>query len=68
MRLAVFLREIFLVPRPPFVPGDQTIHCQQIFGGVEVKVMHCKADPLRSYPTRVILNFFSLKLKRLRLL
>ena len=44
--------------------SNQTIHCQQISGGVVVKVMHCRADGPRSNPTSAFLNFFSLKIER----
>ena len=40
--------------------SNQTIHCQQILGGLlGVKVMHYRADAPRSNPFRAILNFFS---------
>ena len=42
---------------------QSTHHCQEILGGVGVKVMHCRADAPRSNPTRAILNFFSLKIE-----
>ena len=41
-----------------FIYSNQTIHCQEILGGVGVKVMHCRADAPRSNPTLATLNFF----------
>ena len=41
--------------------SNQTIHCQQILGGVGVKVMHCRAAASRSNPTDS--DFFSLKIE-----
>ena len=43
--------------------SNQTIHCQQMLGGVGVEVMHCRADAPRLNPTLAILNFFSLKIE-----
>ena len=41
--------------------SNQTIDCQQILGGVEGKVMHCRADAPKSNSTRAFLIFFFLK-------
>ena len=44
--------------------SNQTIDCQQILGGVEGKVMHCRADAPKSNSTRAFLIFFSLKIEQ----